>query len=187
MIVLGLDLSSHSGWAVLNNHSLIACGVLNISTKNQDFPWGILCWSNQCVDQIIRLYEKYHFVDKIVIEQTNLGRNREYQSFLEWLHCILLKSFCNLNSDKKIEYVSTSQWRKKLNLKLTKEQRKQNKFVLEQHRSGQKNVLQNGHRIGKVTSKHLAIQYVNSKFNLNLKQKYNDIADAICIGLSVFN
>lgn len=37
---------------------------------------------------------------------------------------------------------------------------------------------------GKVTFKHLSVQYVNKKFKLELKLKDNDIADSICLGVA---
>jgi len=186
MLILGLDLSSHSGWALLQDNNLIACGVINVHSKNQNFPVGIYEWAINCSNEIFDLSKKYKFVDKIVIEQTNLGKNREKQSFLEWFHFHFLH-IIDVKNNKKINYVDTSKWRKNLQLKLTKEQKQQNKFVKKQHQIGNRNVLQNGKRIGKITAKHLAVQYVNDHFDLKLKHKYNDIADAICIGLSGLN
>jgi hypothetical protein len=39
---------------------------------------------------------------------------------------------------------------------------------------------------GKVTTKHLAVRLVNSVYGLGLKQKDNNDADAICLGLAFF-
>ena len=37
---------------------------------------------------------------------------------------------------------------------------------------------------GKVTFKHLSVQYVNKEFKLEFKLKDNDIADSICLGVA---
>jgi len=184
MYTLGLDISSHTGWALFKDSELVSYGILNTSAKSREFPWGIYQWAKQCADKINELCSNYFFVDKIIIEKTNLGKNREFQSFLEWIHFFVLHTFSFGSLKNKINYIDTSQWKKQLNLKLTKEQREQNKFVLKQHKNGQKNVLQNDKRIGKVTSKHLSVEFVNKEFNLNLKLKNNDIADAVCIAFS---
>jgi len=187
MIVLGLDLSSHTGWSLFKDGNLLGFGILNIKHQSDEYPWGIYDWAIKTADEILKVCAQYNFVDKFVIEQTNLGRNRIHQTFLEWLHFGILHKFFQNNLIEKIEYVDTFKWRKKLQLQLTKEQKKQNKFVVQQHQNGQKNVLQNGKRIGRVTPKHLAVAYANNTFSLNLKHKDNDMADAICIGHSFFN
>jgi hypothetical protein len=40
---------------------------------------------------------------------------------------------------------------------------------------------------GKTNKKHLAVQRANDEYNLKLKQKDNNEADAICLGLAFFN
>lgn len=184
MYILGLDISSNTGWALFENENLICCGLLANPTKTYEFPWGFYSWSKNTASAIADLVFKYAHVDKIVIERTNLGRNREFQTYLEWIHGFFLLNIDKINLNEKICYVDTSQWRKKINLKLSTDQRKQNKFINVQHKNGVQNVLQNGKRIGKVTSKHLSVNYVNDNYSMNFKLKHNDIADAICIALS---
>lgn len=184
MYVLGLDISSNTGWALFDDDNLICCGLLPTPAKTYEFPWSFYNWSKNTASTIAELVCKYQYVDKIVIERTNLGRNREFQTYLEWIHGFFLSHVDAQQLNDKICYVDTSQWRKKINLKLSIDQRKQNKFINSQHKNGVKNVLQNGKRIGKVTSKHLSVNYVNDNYSMDFKLKHNDIADAICVALS---
>jgi Holliday junction resolvasome RuvABC endonuclease subunit len=117
--------------------------------------------------------------DIIVIEETNLGRNRYSQKILEFLHHdILLWLKCNKNIP--VKYVSTSSWRKSLKLFLTKDDKKNNTKVNKANREGlSKKELGLS---GKITQKHISVRFVNALFKLEFKLKDNDIADAICLG-----
>lgn len=184
MVTLGLDISSHTGWAIFYNSNLIGCGIFNHFCNDRSFPWGVYNWAKKCASDVVNLCFQYDFVDNIIVEKTNLGKNREVQSFLEWLHFFLLYQLENTGFVNKIKYIDTSQWRKKINLKLTKEQKQRNKFISQQHKNGNKSVVVDEKRIGKITAKHLSVDFVNKEFGLNLKLKHNDIADAICIAFS---
>ena len=59
-----------------------------------------------------------------------------------------------------------SQWRKILEMRLSKEQKENNKLVSK------------GVKRGRITKKHLSVEMANARFNLKLKLKDNDIADA---------
>jgi hypothetical protein len=69
----------------------------------------------------------------------------------------------------KIRYIDTSRWRNICGQHMSKEQRKHNKDV------------KDGKIRGKITAKHLAVLWCNSKYGLNLLMKDEDAADAISL------
>jgi len=90
-----------------------------------------------------------------------------------------------------MEYVSSGDWRKNQGLKMSKEDQKRNAKLSKAKREAaaagvklDKKAL--GIR-GKKTKKHVAIDHANAVYQLELKAKDDDIADAICVGLAYFN
>lgn len=177
MIILGLDISTHCGWALIQDY--------NINEKNQVLLSG--CLECDSVEKDPNLIEDYYFIkranfiakeilhliqthspDYVYIEQTNNGRNRTSQKQLEFIHCIVLL-LLEENYINRIRYINTSYWRKILNIRLTKDDKQNNKAVKEQKKRG------------KITPKHLSIRWANETYNINLKIKDNDIADALAI------
>jgi Holliday junction resolvasome RuvABC endonuclease subunit len=181
MKTLALDLSTKTGWALFDGAQLVSFGNLTLPKSVKDYgnyPLGWLDAINemtQCVVNVVTTTKP----DIIIIEETNLGRNRYSQKILEFLHySILLWLKCNTVTP--IKYVSTSSWRKALQLFLTKDDKKNNTKVNRANREGlSKKELGLS---GKVTQKHLSVRFVNALFKLELKLKDNDIADAVCLG-----
>lgn len=167
MKVLSLDLSTSSGWAVLCSNlseiELVDFGCYKALPSTRNYPYNFLERADGIAENLYSVYLKY-LPDFIIIEDTNLGQQRFTQKFLEFIHATVLRSFFEIK--KKVYYVSTSEWRSVLQLRLSKEEKSKN-------RSG---------NFSKVTLKHVAVQKVNSTFRLQLKQKDNDIADAILLG-----
>lgn len=186
MVILSLDISSSTGWALFKEQNLINYGVIVQKHDDNSYPFGMLAWATKIVDNIVELIDNTSDIEKIIIERTNLGRQRDSQSLLESVHCILMQRVLEYGWSDKVVYIDTSQWRKTVGLKLSLEDKKQNKFIKESSKKGDKVVKQNGKRIGKVTKKHLSVRAVNNIFNLNLKLKENDISDAILLGFSYF-
>lgn len=172
MKVLSLDLSTHTGWAVLeSNHqksaiSLIEYGCCKTISCPKLYPYGYIFKAKELAEQIEQIYFT-HLPDFIVVEDTNRGQQRYTQKFLEFIHFAVFDKFI-LNGIEKIYYISSSEWRSNQSVRLSKEQRNINKKKIQ----------------SKVTLKHVAVQKTNSLFGLQLKQKDNDIADAILLGVS---
>jgi Holliday junction resolvasome RuvABC endonuclease subunit len=169
--ILGLDISTKTGYAVIQDGVLIKCGLkqvppLDIVNLAEDF--SILHRAKSMAD-LIELIVTEHRPDQILIEQTNLGRNRTDQKKLEFIHCMVLDKLTDLGVAHVVSYVDTSQWRSLLQIKLSKEQRAHNKAV------------KGGEARGKVTPKHLAVAWANDKYKLTLLKKDHDIADAIAL------
>jgi Holliday junction resolvasome RuvABC endonuclease subunit len=185
MRVLGLDLSTKTGYAVVDSSDgLIAYDKLEYST-DESFPleeYRYIHISQRIASGVRDVLGKYP-TDAIVIEQVNLGRNRHSQKFLDFIHYAVLQMLRDVDYKGIVAYADTSAWRKELGIRLSKEQRIHNKMLNASKRRGdnQKSGTKKGD--GKVTWKHLSVGFVNSKFGLDLKLVQNDIADAICLGL----
>ena len=173
MRVLGLDLSTKSGYAVIEDGQLIGdqFGVIRIPavTTHRLEDMNLLLRSRQMATELDKLILKYR-PDFIYVEQTNRGRARGTQKQLEFIHYAFLYECAeNLGVADTVRYIDTSRWRSELKIWLSGDQRKHNKLV--------KNKLARG----KITAKHLAVAWTNQTYGLALKLKDNDIADAICI------
>lgn len=177
MKVLGLDISSNTGWCILEDRKLLEYGLIEYSIKSKDFPWGILQAAEENSELILEKIKSLT-IDKIVIERTNLGRARDSQAFLEATHAYLMSKIKKLDFHDRIQYIDSSEWRKKMNLRLTDTDKKHNKEI------------KKGIKIlpvkGKISKKHLSVRMVNELYNLSFKLKHNDIADSILLANSYF-
>jgi hypothetical protein len=173
MRVLAFDISSKTGFAVIEDGKLISYGLIKPSKiYNPEEIDDINAVRNACkissnlMDKIAEVVP-----DKVFAEQTNAGRFRSSQKELEFIHFAFLydiiKNFQNYIPN--LAYVDTSKWRSILQIKLTKEQRKHNKDVKLKTKRG------------KITPKHLVVTWANEKYGLQLLKKDHDIADAIAI------
>ncbi len=177
MRVFAVDLSLHTGWAFLEDQNVIDYGLIEAG-KPKDFgkfPWNYLKIAKSQAKAIFSQIADRK-PDLVVVEQTNKGQNRFSQKILEFLHFALLQE---LEWVYDVKYVDTSAWRKALDLKLTKEQRAANK--LSKKKKKELGIS------GKVTPKHLAVEYCSKLLGKSFKLKDNDICDAICIGMAVAN
>jgi hypothetical protein len=203
MRALALDISTHAGFAVLEKSDggpvgLLARGnvIVDLSVsdllKTTGYPgaylemtWGM---AKKFTDLVVA-----HVPDVVVIEEINLGRSRYTQRQLDWLHCAFCRQHQSTQYPTKtppIVYVSSSAWRNNLGLVLTKADRSNNTRLSKAKR----NAKQLGGSVdksalgikGKITAKHLSVRHANSVFGLDLIQKDNDIADAVCLGLAFF-
>ena len=133
MKILCLDLSTNTGWCVINSRGVVAFG--NIRHKvigdetSQDYPLNFINMSHKIAKDISNLVFA-HQPEVIVIEETNKGKNRYSQKQLEFIHYAvndLLK-----HPSFMVSYLDTSEWRKLLGLSLDKEQRVRNNEVKKQ-------------------------------------------------------
>lgn len=188
MKILGLDLSTHIGYAVLcSEKGLLEHGTLHVPkiVTDSNYPEDYILYKRaELAAAIVHDLYVQNSPDKVIIEETNLGRNRFDQKLLEFIHCLVL-AWAEGNSPEKIvdkiRYVDSSAWRKALDLRLSKEQSKHNKSVKEAKK--QKKKLSGGLARGKIGKKHLSVWWCNQTFGLKLKLKDNDMADAICLAM----
>jgi len=191
--VLALDISTKTGWALFVDGVLVDKGVVRLPKKVCEYgtyPWSYYKATVAIAGMIIDIIGKTA-PDAIVIEETNGSRARYTQKILEFLHCQLLTTLDIIGEPvkDKLYYVNSSEWRKVIGLQLSKEQKKANAKLSKaarESKDGKVDKAALGIK-GKVTKKHLSVAYANQKYNLTLKVKDNDIADAICLGTAFIN
>lgn len=176
MKVLAFDLSTKTGWALFEDEELKDKGLTSVFVKDfnvnqrpeksESYPYNIVDSANKMAANVygICIIKK---PDLVVIENTVKGRNRHTQRILEFIHKAVLDK---LRGEFNIQYLDPSEWRSILSLRMTDEDKKNNRLV------------SSGKKRGKITKKHLSVRLVNEMFGLSLKIKDNDIADAICLG-----
>lgn len=154
------------------------------------YPWNFYTVSQTLAQEMYSLVKK-HKPDVVVIEETNLGRNRMSQRQLEWIHCCVMTALVD-EVKLPVVYLSSSAWRQALGLVLTKEDKKNNAKLSKAKKlaaTGGSSIHEAKKKVGvkgKVNHKHLSVRYVNEHFGLNLKMKENDIADAICVATGYY-
>lgn len=188
MKLLCLDISSKTGWALFERKDaqfrLVKYGLIQITTPTYSklsYPHSFLASSFEYLEAVLKLIRETD-CDLIVCEETNKSRNRYSQKLLEFLHFSTLSAALVLH--REIKYISTSEWRSTLNLRLTKDDKTNNKMVSKAKKESLSK--KDLGVVGKITPKHLSVRYCNAEFNLQFKQKDNDIADAICLGAAYF-
>jgi hypothetical protein len=175
MLLLALDISTKTGFAVFVDGRLTEYGQLRAKVedfnvndfpdRSPKYPYNIIDAANSMADQIMELVAKLCPTD-IVVENTVKGRNRHTQRCLEFLHFALLTRL----RGRKMRYMDPSEWRALLGLRLNKDQKKNNQMVSQ------------GKKRGRITKKHLAINWVNETYGKTFKVKDNDICDSIGLG-----
>lgn len=199
MNVLALDLSTKTGWAVLSGElsdtilpRIVSSGVVkNDRTVLEycEYPWCYLAAAEDMARKVSVIMGMV-VPDIVVIEEINLGRNRYTQKELDFIHCCVLKEIEALNrrisSHIKVVYISSSAWRSALKMEMSREQKKNNAKLSKAKRqaaaSGERLNKKRLGIAGKITKKHVAINWVNEVFGTKFKMKDNDEVDAISLG-----
>lgn len=189
MRVLALDLSTHTGWAFFEGKlsdkpNLLSYGEINSPVadfnvnkdpnKSVKYPLNILLASKLMTSKIKEKIDEFdpHIV---VCEQTVRGKNRHTQRCLEFFHKDLLELYYKeYSGDFKFVYMDPSEWRKILNIRLSNEDKKNNKLVTQ------------GKKRGRVNRKHLSIKWIFDNYDIKLPIKRNNESDAICLGAAFY-
>lgn len=157
MNILALDLSSKSsGWAIFEDEQLINWGC--ITSSSTDLIKRIYIMR----DGIKEILSKIK-IDKIIVEEVRpesgygIGNQKTHKALM-WLQAAIAFLIYDFNKDIEIEYIYPSSWRAKIGIK-------------------------NGRGIKRTSLKEADIEYVKEKYNIDVN---DDVADAICIGLSSF-
>ena len=192
MLVLALDISTKTGWALFKDkHLLVKYGQEEVTVVDYNFridkkshpeksplyPKNFVDSSNEMADKIFALIKELK-PDIIVIENTTKSKNRHSQRWLEWCHKTIIEKL--IENKRVFQYIDVSEWRSRLNIKLSKEDKKNNIKVNKAKKLGKSKKEMNVK--GKIKSKHISVRYCNQQYNLNFKLKDNNIADAICVG-----
>lgn len=197
--VLALDIAGKTGWAVFDTgrgqtarDQLEAFGVLDIGQSIFEFPGPYPNNVRAASTKVgLAAINKAKAVrpDVVVIENTNLGKSRTHQRFLEWAHLVfldLVETDFPIPEIPKVIYLSSSTWRHALGLKASKADAKNNRIakkIRELTNPEMRAELRKTTGVkGKIGKKHLAVRRVNEVYGLQLKMKDDDIADAISLG-----
>lgn len=181
--LLAIDLSTAcTGWSLFD---LDTGALLEYGSIKPELPKGHTKWHNtkRALYTINSMAEKVvamiveKMPKKILIEQINRGINRISQKTLDGVHWMVLEGLRKQSVDflDIVQFVDTIQWRGKLNLKLTAEEKKHNAAV--RRKKDKKSV---------INFKTLSVRFVNKEFNKTFTEKDNDVTDAICLGFSYF-
>lgn len=204
MKLLALDISSNTGWSLFEGGqseagnpkpALLKYGTVTNEQPAKayaDYPWSYPMAAEDMARKIMALVNE-HEPGHIVIEETNLGKQRYSQKYLEMIHCCVLQHLENEGSPGlNVGYISSGTWRHVLGVGLTKDDKKNNS-KLSKVKSDAKKKGVSIHEAkkkagikGKVSKKHASVRHVNDVYELKLKIGQNDIADSICLGLAYF-
>lgn len=134
MRFISLDISMSTGYAIFEGSSLVEYGKIvekdvTLSADDCHYPYNFLLMARAISSRIIDIIKKKD-IDHIVIEETNKGRDRYAQKKLEFLHCCLAMDLFSYGYPvERIDYISTSTWRKTIDLKLKPEHRELNNEI----------------------------------------------------------
>ena len=197
--ILGLDISSHCGWSVLVGEKsevpqLLEYGLIENDAPTKTFgtyPWFTYYAAKAISERVVQLIDKIK-PDAIVIEQINLGRNRFSQQYLERIHSYVLEDYAQLCPEPAcripIYYIDSSEWRRTIGLRLSKDQKKDNAKLSKAKReaaTGGKKLDKSAIGVrGKVTWKHISVGFCNEYFRTDFKLKDNDICDSILLAVA---
>lgn len=193
MKILALDISTKTGWALLEgsmgaqpvvvSHGHACSGATVEKLSSDPYPKNYIYTTNYVTGLIMVRYDQF-LPDVVVIEETNKSKARYSQKLLEWLHLNTLNQIYRHAHQCPIVYINTSDWRAANGIYMGKEDKKNNSKVNKAKRQGvSKKDL--GLK-GKITRKHLAVRAVKDKFGIEFKQKENDVAEAILLGTAYF-
>lgn len=179
MRLVGLDISTKTGWSLTESGdadepALLEFGLLRVEVdgfnvndhpeKSRKYPKNIFDAANKMAGLIKELVEKLK-PDHIVIENTVKAKNRATQRILEFIHKAVLDWL--IPSAIPYTYMDPSEWRSILDIRLSKDQKKNNRLVSQ------------GKKRGRIGRKHLSIAEINKVYGLKLLLKDNDAADSL--------
>jgi hypothetical protein len=201
--ILGLDLSTSTGWAIFVDGVPAHCGTITkrIGWDVAEYPRNFILVADDIATQVFALLLKFPGVTDIVIEEINKTSSRfgsrHAQKILDMLHYTVVKTLPSLP----IHYINTSDWRKTLGLSVAETRKRAKPFLLELKRlqkelaavpdkaakKAAKDKL-DAHKAqlrkmcihGKVDKKSISVAYCNATWNTNFKKGDDDVADAHC-------
>lgn len=141
---LALDVSTHTGFAVIDDEKtdqgrkvdLVGSGKLELPRPGdypaETYPWNYLHAARAAAEVIVELVVKTN-PDVIVVEETNLGKQRYSQKLLEFLHYALMNLIGERTTAGAVSapvfYLTSSEWRSHLGMKMTKGDKSNNKLL----------------------------------------------------------
>ena len=196
MDLLALDVSTKPGWAFFKDKKLVRYGTMFADKEAKDFPFpypfNFICLAEHITGRLCREILDPCLIEcgnlKVIIEETNPGRNVYSQKKLEFIHYSLIKMLdvrkvCPI-------YIRDGSWKNAVGARQNAEEKKRNAQIsrykkkndsklakLDLDGSGKLKV------VGKLSDKHYAIRAFKEHFGIQLKREEEDAADAALIGL----
>ena len=132
MKLLCLDLSTKTGWSILEDGKLLTYGLITHKVDgdntSENYPRNYINTAT-LIAIGIKIVLLDHRPDFIIIEETNSGRNRFSQKTLEFIHFAVNEMFYSIRTTSKVHYLDTSEWRSLLGISLSTEDRQLNKEI----------------------------------------------------------
>ena len=134
MKILSLDLSTKTGWAVLEHPALLGYGLIQVSTEQflDKYPVNYIKCAKMIAQRIEKIVEQFKPTD-IAIEETNQGGkrvSRYSQKQLEYIHFAVADML--LARGVLPKYVNSRSWQSIVGTALSKDQRQHNKALNEE-------------------------------------------------------
>jgi len=173
--LLSLDLSTTTvGWAFFNQKTeeLLEYGEFKSSTKGfakLNKTHKKMCVMERLAADVLEKTEELN-PDLIVVEQITQSRNRLGQKTLDGFHFCVQTALLPWVAEDRYCFIEVIDWRRILGLKLSKEDKKQNRKF---RRRGSKSEI--------INWKTLSVRFVKNYFGILVK---HDCADAISVGLA---
>lgn len=189
-LVLSLDISTKTGWALIESTPegpiLKAYGVEKpISEPDGEYPSNYVYWADMCFNKIMWLITEYS-PDALVIEETGKGSKNVYsQKILEYIHFLVASHVAETKI--KAIYVMSGTWRSETGCVMTKDEKLKNKEVRAYKAKNETKIAYDisGKRIGIVGKKHVGVRRANEVFGKSLSKplirKDEDIADSLML------
>lgn len=206
MRLLALDLSTNFGFAVYQNGELKEHGTIWWKERREEFsasryPFNLLRYTKAISVDLIALIERVS-PDEIVVEETTASKDNVSQRILEFIHHGFL-AYMELRPEIPVAYVRDGVWKRatgsnqnpdeqKWNAQISRLKAKRKKTLDqdasltedERKRLSRLPVKIEGKVVGKKDKKSYYIRSANEKFGLSLKDKDENEAAAILIGLA---
>ena len=114
MRLMGLDLSTKTGWSIVDDGKLICFGTVvekpDGNNSHPSYPHNYIECAKTIARRVATLV-RCNLPEMVIIEETNKGKNRFSQKLLEFIHYAInesLREFDWLD----VSYIDTSAWRK---------------------------------------------------------------------------
>ena len=195
MRILVFDISGSTGYAEFDSENPtkpVDYGIIKLTQPAKKFaphPWGYVVAALWLANKMVEMV-KTRKPEVVVVEETNGARARFTQKFLEYCHFAFLytldRAAATWAGIPKVVYVNTSDWRRKMDVRLSDEDKRQNARLSRNKRKAADRGTKLDKKAlgikGRVTIKHVAIRRANELFGFQLLAKDDDIADALLIG-----
>lgn len=193
MLLIALDVSTKTGWAVYKNGELIEYGTLFPDKTHNDFgsyPINYLLLCRYLSKQLMLLFESLvqkhsdNFSQEVVvvIEETNASKQNYSQKKLEYLHYLVNSELLVRGITAK--YIRDGEWKRLTGARQNADEKRLNAKIRSiKKKTGAKLAKIDGKVVGKKGKKDYAIRAVKEIFGIGLMRKQEDTADAILLGL----